>query len=95
MRILGERLGVGVANVVNIFDPELVIIGGGVSRAGELLLVPTKESAARFIIKGVGTRTRIELARYGPQAGVRGAALLAGQELEREELPLQAETKES
>ncbi len=96
MRILGERLGVGIANVVNIFDPELVVIGGGVSVAGELLLDPAKESASRFIIPGVGTQTRIELARYGPQAGVRGAALLAGQELEREGLPLQAETtKES
>jgi glucokinase len=95
MRILGERLGIGIANVVNIFDPELVVIGGGVSLAGELLLAPAKESAARFIIPGVGTETRIELARYGPQAGVRGAALLAGQELEREGLPLQAETKES
>ncbi len=95
MRILGERLGVGIANVVNIFDPELVVIGGGVSLAGELLLAPAKESAARFIVPGVGTETRIELARYGPQAGVRGAALLAGQELEREGLPLQAETKES
>jgi glucokinase len=95
MRILGERLGIGIANVVNIFDPELVVIGGGVSLAGELLLAPAMESAARFIIPGVGTETRIELARYGPQAGVRGAALLAGQELEREGLPLQAETKES
>ena len=96
MRILGERLGVGIANVVNIFDPELVVIGGGVSVAGELLLDPAKESAARFILPGVGTQTRIELARYGPQAGVRGAALLAGQELEREGLPLKAEiTKES
>jgi glucokinase len=96
MRILGERLGVGIANVVNIFDPELVVIGGGVSVAGELLLAPAKESAARFIIPGVGTQTRIELARYGPEAGVRGAALLAGQELDREALPLQAETtKES
>ena len=37
----------------------------------------------------------IRLARHGPQAGVRGAALLAGQDLEREGLPLQAETKES
>jgi glucokinase len=90
MRILGERLGVGIANVVNIFDPELVVIGGGVSVAGELLLEPAKESAARFILPGVGTQTRIELARYGPKAGVRGAALLAGQELEREELPLQS-----
>jgi glucokinase len=82
MRILGERLGVGVANVVNIFDPELVIIGGGVSTAGELLLDPAKEAAGRFILPGVGTRTRIELARHGPRAGVRGAAILAGQELE-------------
>jgi glucokinase len=95
MRILGERLGVGIANVVNIFDPELVVIGGGVSLAGELLLEPARESAGRFILPGVGTQTRIELARHGPQAGVRGAALLAGQELEREGLPLQAETKES
>jgi glucokinase len=96
LRILGERLGVGIANVVNIFDPELVVIGGGVSLAGELLLATAKESAARFIIAGVGTQTRIELARYGPEAGVRGAALLAGQELEGKGLPVQAEiTKES
>jgi glucokinase len=95
MRILGERLGVGIANVVNIFDPELVVIGGGVSVAGELLMEPARESAGRFILPGVGTRTRIELARHGPKAGVRGAALLAGQESEREALPLQAETKES
>jgi glucokinase len=95
MRIIGERLGVGIANVVNIFDPELVVIGGGVSLAGELLMAPAVESAARFILPGVGTKTRIELARYGPKAGVRGAALLASQELEREGLPLQAETKES
>jgi len=81
MRILGERLGVGIANVVNLFDPELVVIGGGVSLAGELLLGPAREAAARFILEGVGTRTRIERARYGPTAGVRGAALLARQEL--------------
>jgi glucokinase len=83
LRILGERLGVGIANVINIFDPELVVVGGGVSVAGELLLGPARDAAARFVVPGVGTGTRVELARYGPQAGVRGAALLAGQELER------------
>ena len=83
LRIVGERLGVGIANVVNIFDPEVVVIGGGVSTAGELLLGPAKHAAARFILEGVGTRTSIRLARYGPKAGVRGAALLAGQELDR------------
>ena len=82
MRILGEGLGVGIANAINTFDPDLVVVGGGVSRAGHLLLDPAREAAARFVIPGVGTRTEIRLARWGPEAGVRGAALLAGQELE-------------
>ncbi len=80
--LLGRRLGVGIANAVNIFDPEVVAVGGGVSAAGELLLGPARQSAQRFILPGVGTRTQIRLARSGPQAGVRGAALLAGQESE-------------
>jgi glucokinase len=82
MRILGERLGIGIANIINTFDPELVVIGGGVSNAGDLLLDPAKRVAGEFVIPGVGTRTEIRLARYGAQAGVRGAALLARQELE-------------
>jgi len=82
LRILGEALGVGIANAINTFDPDLVVVGGGVSTAGGLLLDPAREAAARFVVKGVGTKTEIRLARYGPQAGVRGATLLAGQELE-------------
>jgi glucokinase len=82
IRILGESLGVGIANAINTFDPDLVIVGGGVSTAGELLLGPARDAAQRFVVKGVGTKTDIRLARYGPQAGVRGATLLAGQELE-------------
>jgi glucokinase len=82
LRIVGESLGVGIANAINTFDPDLVVVGGGVSTAGELLLGPAREAAQRFVVRGVGTRTEIRLARYGPQAGVRGATLLAGQELE-------------
>jgi glucokinase len=81
LRILGERLGVGIANAINMLDPEVVVIGGGVARAGELLLVPAEEAARRFVVPGSGTRTEIRLARHGPEAGVRGAALLAAQEL--------------
>ncbi len=77
LRIHGERLGIGIANVVNLFDPDLVVIGGGVSRAGELLLEPARRSARAYILPGVGTQTEIRIARYGPQAGVRGAALMA------------------
>ena len=84
VRLLGERLGIGIANAINTFDPEVVAIGGGVSAAGELLLGPARETAARFIVPGVGERTEIRLARYGGEAGLLGAALLAGQELRAE-----------
>jgi glucokinase len=82
LRILGERLGIGIANAINTFDPREVVIGGGVSAAGELLLGPAREVARRFTLPGVGTETTIRLARRGPEAGVLGAALLAYQENE-------------
>ena len=82
IELLGRRLGVGIANVINTFDPDLVVVGGGISAAGDLLLAPAREEAARFTLTGVGTRTQICAARYGPEAGVRGAALLARHEQE-------------
>jgi len=85
LRILGERLGIGIANVVNALDPDVIAIGGGVSSAGALLLDPARETAEKFYLPGVGTTTEIRLARYGPRAGVLGAALMAGQELAREQ----------
>jgi glucokinase len=78
---LGRRLGIGIANVINTFDPDVVAIGGGVSAAGELLLGPARHAAKAFVLPGVGTRTEIRIARAGPDAGVRGAALLARGEL--------------
>jgi glucokinase len=81
IRLIVERLGVGIANAINIFDPEEVVIGGGVSAAGELLLAPAREVAKRFVLHGVGTQTTIRLARRGPEAGMVGAALIAVQEL--------------
>lgn len=86
VRIIGERLGIGIANLINVFDPDVVVVGGGVgASAGELLLHPAREIAQQFILRGVGTRTEIRLARYGSEAGVLGAALMAGQELLLEE----------
>ncbi|MGH2980102.1 MAG: ROK family protein [Solirubrobacterales bacterium] len=82
IKLLGERLGVGIANAINVFDPELVVIGGGVATAGDMLLGPARETARRFVVPGVGESTEIRLARHGPNAGVLGAALLARHELE-------------
>jgi len=85
LRLLGERLGIGIANAINAFDPEVVAIGGGVSSAGELLLGPARETALRYVLPGVGERTEIRLSNHGPKAGVLGAALLAKQEFNRAE----------
>jgi glucokinase len=80
LRILGERLGIGIASAINVFDPQQVVVGGGVSSAGELVLGPASEVAWRYVLPGVGRRTEIRLARWGNEAGVRGAALLAANE---------------
>ncbi len=81
LRIIGERLGIGIANAINTFDPDEVVIGGGVCVAGELLLGPARDAALGYVLPGVGTQTEIRLARHGPGAGLRGAALLANLEL--------------
>jgi glucokinase len=80
LRLLGERLGIGIASAINVFDPEQVVVGGGVSTAGDLLMGPAEETARQYVLTGVGTRTEIRVAQYGVEAGVRGAALLAANE---------------
>jgi glucokinase len=82
VELWGQRLGIGVANAINTFDPEEVVIGGGAARAGGLLLVPARRVALSYTLPGVGRRTTIRLARHGVRSGVLGAALLAVHELE-------------
>jgi len=82
VELWGERLGIGIANVINIFDPEEVVIGGGGARAGDLLLEPARRISRRYVVPGLGSTTRIRLAWHGVRAGVLGAALLAAHELE-------------
>jgi glucokinase len=84
LRILGQRLGIGIANAITMFDPLEVVIGGGVSAAGELLLAPAREVAWKYAVPGAGSTCSIRLARHGPRAGVLGAALIAAQEYAEE-----------
>jgi glucokinase len=81
VELWAERLGIGVANAINTFDPDEVVIGGGAAQAGELLLEPVRRVAAGYVLPGLGQRTTIRLARHGVRAGVLGAALLAAHEL--------------
>lgn len=75
---VGTWLGVGVAGLVSAFDPELVVVGGGVSAVGDLLLDPAR-AALRGALQGTDHRPVPALVptELGPEAGAIGAALLA------------------
>jgi glucokinase len=82
IEVWAERVGIGIANAINTFDPDEVVIGGGAARAGERLLETAKRVALGYVVPGLGRRTSIRLAWHGVRAGVLGAALLAAQEIE-------------
>jgi glucokinase len=74
----GRYTGMGVANLVSVFDPEVVILGGGLmSGAGDLLLEPIRAEVRRWAQPIAAARCRIELSTLGDSAGVLGAARLA------------------
>jgi glucokinase len=85
LRVIGERLGAGIASFVNVFEPEIVVVGGGFgSAAGELLLAP-----ARVVVAGEGLEPAPDLVRIVPAqlgflAGVIGAAMIAFEALDAE-----------
>ena len=79
---VGRWLGAGVANVVAALDPELVVIGGGVSSAGELLLEPARRTLQETLVgRGFREMPRLVVAELGPLAGAIGAADLARRNL--------------
>ncbi|HWI06802.1 MAG TPA: ROK family protein [Solirubrobacteraceae bacterium] len=74
---IGRWLGVGVANLVNMLNPDVVVIGGGVIAAGELLLEPARAVVAERALSPSKEHARIVPARFGAEAGMLGAATLA------------------
>ena len=83
LALIGERLGVAITSLVNIFNPEVVVIGGGVIAAGELLLGPARAVVAQRALPPSRDVVSIVAARFGVEAGMVGAAVLAFNELAR------------
>jgi glucokinase len=80
---IGERLGAFIGSLANVFDPELVIVGGGFGEAaGELLLGPAQEAARREAITPADETLRIVLAALGGDAGLVGAGLIGFEALD-------------
>ncbi len=73
----GTWLGVGISNLVNMLNPDVVVVGGGVIAAGELLLGPAREEVAARALSPSKEHVRIVPARFGAESGMLGAAALA------------------
>ena len=69
-------LAVGIVNIINFIDPEIIAIGGGVSAAGEFLIQPVREKLAKLVFYKTMPYARVELATLGNDAGIIGAAML-------------------
>lgn len=71
-----EHLAVGLANLINLYDPEVIALGGGVSKAGDFLLEKVRARMPELVFFRTMPYARIELARLGNDAGIIGAAML-------------------
>jgi glucokinase len=80
---IGSRLGIVLGNLINIFNPQVIAVGGGVIAAGELLLAPARSVVAERVLPFLTQDVRIVAARFGEEAGMVGAAALAYDELAR------------
>jgi glucokinase len=74
---IGRILGAGLASLVNVFNPEVIVLGGGFGEAGELLFRPAREVVGREALSPGRDLVRIVPAELGAEAGLIGAGLIA------------------
>lgn len=73
---IGEKLGEGIAMLINLYNPELVILGGSLSATGAYIRLPVKSAIFKYSLSLVNTDTELKMSKLGEQAGVIGACLL-------------------
>ena len=78
---IGEQLGLNIGKLINIFNPDKVIIGGEMSRAGDFLLQPVISAVRKYTLSLMSRDSEIVLSKLKDQAGVIGACLLSRSKL--------------
>jgi glucokinase len=81
MKGMGSMLGIGIASLINIFNPERVVIGGGVKEAWPLFIESTREQIMKRAFEVPAKRTEIVPSTLGDDAGMVGAAAAALQKI--------------
>lgn len=74
---IGTNLGKAIAGLMNIFNPELVVLGGELSLTGEYISLPIKSAVRKYSLNLVNQDTEIKISKLGENAGVLGACLLS------------------
>jgi predicted NBD/HSP70 family sugar kinase len=74
--VIGEKLGEGIAAIINLFNPELVILGGSLSATGAYIRLPVKSAVYKYSLSLVNTDTEFKMSVLGERAGIIGACLL-------------------
>ena len=77
LETVGRALGVGLSSLVNLLNPEVIVIGGGVIAAGEMLLEPARRELRERALAPARDTVRVVPAAFGEEAGMIGAALMA------------------
>ena len=72
-----DYLGIGMASLVNLFNPQMIVIGGGLSKLGETLFEPVRRAIRRHAFQAAAQDVQVVPARLGDQVGVLGAAAVA------------------
>lgn len=78
---VGENIGRGIALLINIFNPELVILGGSLASTEEYIRLPIKSAINKYSLSLVNNDTQLKMAKLGDRAGIYGACLLVRKRL--------------
>ena len=73
---IGEKLGKGIALLINLFNPEVIILGGSLAQTGDYIRLPIKSAINKFSLSLVSNDTQLMISKLGEQAGLIGACLL-------------------
>jgi predicted NBD/HSP70 family sugar kinase len=74
---IGEKIGRGLAVLINIFNPELVILGGTLAETGDYIRLPAKSALNKYSLNLVSGDTELKMSKLGEKAGVTGGCLIA------------------
>ena len=74
---VGEKIGKGLAVLINIFNPELVILGGTLAQTGDYIRLPLRSALNKYSLSLVNNDSQLKMSKLGEKAGVMGGCLLA------------------